>query len=152
MRFAPSGPVVGGQWSVVSRAMEVPQEKIASLARAMHRGRRNILVGVGTTYYVALFGQYLLATLAGEFVPALSSDEAGSLALTDPETLLLAISQSGETFDTLQALRQAKAAGGRTAAIVNMPGSSMTREAELVIQQNSGKALVTAKVWMGILL
>jgi len=95
-------------------------------------------VGVGTTYYVALYGQYLLARLAQVFVPALSSDEAGALALADPQTLLLAISQSGETFDTLQALRQAKAAGASTAAIVNVPGSTMTREAGLAINQNSG--------------
>ena len=118
--------------------MEVPQKEIVALARLMHEARRIVLVGVGTTYYVALFGQYLFASLAGEFAPALSSDEAGTLALADPATLFLAISQSGETFDTLQALRQAKAAGARTAAIVNVPGSSMTREAELVIQQNSG--------------
>ena len=126
------------QPETIRRAMEVPQKEIILLARSMIKAQRNILVGVGTTYYVALFGQYLFATLAREFAPALSSDETGSLALTDPETLLLAISQSGETFDTLQALRQAKAAGGHTAAIVNVPGSSMTREAELVIQQNSG--------------
>ncbi len=126
------------QPEVIRRAMEVPQKEIVALARLMHESRRTVLVGVGTTYYVALFGQYLFASLAGELAPALSSDEAGTLALADPSTLLLAISQSGETFDTLQALRQAKAAGARTAAIVNVPGSSMTREAELVIQQNSG--------------
>lgn len=132
------GKEIWEQPDVINRAMEVPQAEIHSLACLILEARRNILVGVGTTYYVALFGQYLLAALAGEFVPALSSDEAGTLALTDPETLLLAISQSGETFDTLQALRHANAAGARTAAIVNVPGSSMTREVELAIQQNSG--------------
>ena len=126
------------QPEVIRRAMEVSQKEITSLAHLMREARKSLLVGVGTTYYVALFGQYLLAALAGEFAPALSSDEAGALALMDPETLLLAISQSGETFDTLQALRQAKTAGARTAAIVNVPGSSMTREAGLVIPQNSG--------------
>ncbi len=126
------------QPQAIRRAMQVPQQGIASLARLMCETGRCILVGIGTTYYVSLFGQYLLAALAGEFAPALSSDEAGVLALSDPGTLLLAISQSGETFDTMQALRQAKAAGARTAAIVNVPGSSMTREAGLVILQNSG--------------
>ena len=126
------------QSEVIIRALEVPQKDIVALAQMMHAAKRNILVGVGTTYYVALFGQYLLASLAGEFAPALSSDESGELALMDRETLLLAISQSGETFDTLQTIRQAKAAGARTAAIVNVPGSTMTREAEIVIQQNSG--------------
>ena len=126
------------QPEVIKRAMEVPQQEIASLARLIRESRRKILTGVGTTYYVALFGQYLLATLAGEFAPALSSDEAGKLAPMDPESLILAISQSGETFDTLQVLRQARTAGAQTAAIVNVPGSSMTREARLVILQQSG--------------
>lgn len=126
------------QPEVIHRALEVPQEEIQELARLMSGMQRNVVAGVGTTYYVALFGQYLLAILAGEFAPALSSDEASALAVMNRDTLLLAISQSGETFDTLQVLRQAKAAGARTAAIVNVPGSSMTREAELVIHQNSG--------------
>jgi glutamine---fructose-6-phosphate transaminase (isomerizing) len=126
------------QPEVVRRAMAIPQQEIATLARLMHEARRNILIGVGTTYYVALFGQYLLASLAREFTPALSADEVGALALMDPETFLLAISQSGETFDTLQALRHARAAGARTGVIVNVPGSSMTREAGFAILQNSG--------------
>jgi glucosamine--fructose-6-phosphate aminotransferase (isomerizing) len=126
------------QPETISRALEVGQEEIGALARLMCESRRNLLVGVGTTYYVALFGQYLLAALAGEFTPAVSSDEAETLSVMDSDTLVLAISQSGETFDTLQALRRAKASGARTAAIVNVPGSSMMREAGLVIQQNSG--------------
>jgi glucosamine--fructose-6-phosphate aminotransferase (isomerizing) len=126
------------QPDVVCRAMEVSSKEIASVARLLDKAQRTILLGVGTTYYVALFGQYVLAALTERFAPALSADEAGHLALAGPESLLLAISQSGETFDTLQALRQAKAAGARTAAIVNVPGSSLTREAGVVIEQNSG--------------
>lgn len=126
------------QPEVIHRALEVPQEEIRELARLMSGRQRNVVAGVGTTYYVALFGQYLLAILAGEFAPALSSDEASALAVMNRDTLLLAISQSGETFDTLQVLRLAKAVGASTAAIVNVPGSSMTRETEVVIHQNSG--------------
>ncbi|MBI4526183.1 MAG: glutamine--fructose-6-phosphate transaminase (isomerizing) [Deltaproteobacteria bacterium] len=126
------------QPDVIRRAMEVSQKEIVAVARLMRAAKRNVLVGVGTTYYVSLFGQYLFAGLAGEFSPAFSSDESGELLMMDRETLLLAISQSGETFDTLQTIRQAKADGARTAAIVNVPGSSMTREAEIVIHQNSG--------------
>jgi glutamine---fructose-6-phosphate transaminase (isomerizing) len=87
---------------------------------------------------MALFGQYLLSSVAQQFALAISSDEATALALTDADTLLLAISQSGETFDTLHALRRARDCQARTAAIVNVPGSSMTREAEVVILQDSG--------------
>ena len=52
--------------------------------------RPKVLVGVGTTYYVALFGQYLLGALAGEFAPAISSDETEALAPADPSGLMLA--------------------------------------------------------------
>ncbi|HTM11092.1 MAG TPA: glutamine--fructose-6-phosphate transaminase (isomerizing) [Verrucomicrobiae bacterium] len=126
------------QPETVRHALAVNHEEIAAIAHAMSRSRPNVLVGVGTTYYVALYGQYLLGALAGEFAPAISSDETEALAPADPGGLMLAISQSGETFDTLQALRRARAAGARTAAIVNVPGSSMTREADLVVQQDSG--------------
>ncbi|MGH8059339.1 MAG: isomerizing glutamine--fructose-6-phosphate transaminase, partial [Candidatus Entotheonellia bacterium] len=126
------------QPDIIRRALQVPQEEVTVLAQLMHEAQRTVLVGIGTTYYVALFGQYLLAALAGECAMALSSDEAGALAALGPNTLMLAISQSGETFDTLQALRQARAAGAKTAAIVNVPGSSMTREAGLTILQHSG--------------
>lgn len=126
------------QPETAGRVLGIPDGQIASLAAAVLDKKRSILVGVGTTYFVALFGQYLLSRLAGEFAPAMSSDEAESLAIADPDTVMLAVSQSGETFDTLQALRQAKQAGAATAAIVNVPGSTMTREAGLVIHQDSG--------------
>lgn len=126
------------QPEALKRALAVPQDDIASLARLMCQARRNLFVGVGTTYYMALFGQYLFANLVGEMAPAISSDEAGGLVCADSNTLVLAISQSGETYDTLEALRHAKKTGAHTAAIVNVPVSSMTREVELVIYQNSG--------------
>jgi glutamine---fructose-6-phosphate transaminase (isomerizing) len=126
------------QPEAIRHAMAIPQKEIATLARLMHAARQSFLISVRTIYYVALFGQYLLASLSGKFAPALSSDEVGALALMDPETLLLGISQSGETFDTLQALRHAKNTGARTAVIVNVPGSTMTREVGFAVLQNSG--------------
>jgi glucosamine--fructose-6-phosphate aminotransferase (isomerizing) len=126
------------QPEAIRRALAVPQKDIHELAHLVLKSRRTLLIGVGTTYYMALYGQYLLASVADEFAPALSSDEVSALALADPETCLIGVSQSGETFDTLQALRRARSAGARTAVIVNVPGSSMTREAGFVVLQNSG--------------
>ena len=139
------------QPDIIRRALQVPPEEITALAQLMREAQRTVLVGIGTTYYVALFGQYLLAALAGECAMALSSDEAGALAASRPNTLALTISQSGETFDTLQALRQARAAGARTAAIVNVPESSMTREVGLTILQDSGPEIcvISTKAAMG---
>ena len=82
------------------------------------RHRRTYLVGVGTTYYVAQMAQYYFSALARTFIPVISSDEFRSLAHVDADTLVIAISQSGETYDTLDAIRFAKERGARTAAIV----------------------------------
>jgi glucosamine 6-phosphate synthetase-like amidotransferase/phosphosugar isomerase protein len=105
------------QLEAIRRAMAISQKEIAILARIMREARRSFPIGERTTYYVAQYGQYLLASLAGEFAPALSSDKVGVLVLMDRET-----------FDTLEALRHARDMRARTAAIVNAPGSSMTRE------------------------
>jgi glucosamine--fructose-6-phosphate aminotransferase (isomerizing) len=100
--------------------------------------RRVHLLGVGTTYYVALLGQYLFATLADMEVAATSSDEFRHLDKSDSQSLVLAISQSGETYDTVMSLRHAKERGAATAAIVNVVGSSIARMVDRVILQGSG--------------
>ncbi|MBP1689038.1 MAG: transcriptional regulator, family, partial [Deltaproteobacteria bacterium] len=112
--------------------------EIAGLAEMLLEARRIYLLGVGTTYYVALLGQYLLASVADLDVVALSSDEFRHLDKSDAHSLVLAISQSGETYDTLMSLRHAKARGAKTAAIVNVMGSSIARLVDRVILQRSG--------------
>jgi glucosamine--fructose-6-phosphate aminotransferase (isomerizing) len=71
-------------------------------------------------------------------VPAISSDEFRHLDRSDSESLIVAISQSGETYDTLMSLRHAKGRGAKTAAIVNVMGSSIARMVDQVILQGSG--------------
>ena len=100
--------------------------------------RRLYFTGMGTAYYVALLAQYYFATVADCYVPVISADEFPTLAQVAPGSLTLAVSQSGETYDTLKALRYAKAQGSATAAIVNAPGSSMTREVDQVVLQGAG--------------
>jgi glucosamine--fructose-6-phosphate aminotransferase (isomerizing) len=95
-------------------------------------------VGVGTTFYVAKFSEYLFSSFADLFIPALSSDEFDSLAKVDSKSLVLTVSQSGETFDTIRALKFARSKGAKTAAIINVMGSSISRLADKVILQGSG--------------
>ncbi|MFQ6110817.1 MAG: SIS domain-containing protein, partial [Nitrospinota bacterium] len=83
-------------------------------------------------------GQYYMSQLAGSYIPAVSSDEFRNLAQLDSRSLALAVSQSGETYDTLSSLRYAQEQGARTAAIVNVMGSSMARMVDHVILQGSG--------------
>ena len=126
------------QPQAVRSALCIDAAEIAGLAEMLLEARRIYLLGVGTTYYVALLGQYLLASVADLDVVALSSDEFRHLDKSDAHSLVLAISQSGETYDTLMSLRHAKARGAKTAAIVNVMGSSIARLVDRVILQRSG--------------
>ncbi|MDP7112066.1 MAG: glutamine--fructose-6-phosphate transaminase (isomerizing), partial [Myxococcota bacterium] len=122
----------------IAHALELDRSELREIARAVEGFGRTYLIGTGTTYYVSLTAQYLFSQLAGRFLPAVSSDEFRGLATSDGDTLVLACSQSGETYDTLSALRHAKAQGAATAAVVNVMGSSIARMADRVIIQGAG--------------
>ena len=99
----------------------------------------------GTAFYAGMIGKYWFEKLARIPVDA---DVASELRYRDPVYLkgglCLYVSQSGETADTLAALRDAKAAGQHTAAIVNVPESSIAREAELVWPTYAGPEIGVA--------
>jgi glucosamine--fructose-6-phosphate aminotransferase (isomerizing) len=139
------------QPETVARALEVDAGAIEELARSIQRHRRTYLVGVGTTHYVAQMAQYYFSSLARTFVPVISSDEFRSLAQIDRDTLVVAISQSGETYDTLDAIRFARERGARTAAICNVMGSSLARMVDQAIIQGSGPEIcvVSTKAALG---
>jgi glucosamine--fructose-6-phosphate aminotransferase (isomerizing) len=122
----------------IETALGLPQADIATLAQRIVDSPQTFLTGVGTAYYVALVAQYYFATLADRYVPAVSADEFPTLGKPAPGSLTLAVSQSGETYDTLKALRYSKTHGGQTAAVVNVPGSSMAREVDQAILQGAG--------------
>ena len=124
--------------SVVRTALEISEEEINGLVDEFERAPHSVLTGIGTSYYVAVMAQYAFARLSGRFVAALSSDELPYLACFREGDHVLAISQSGETYDTLKALRQAKKAGTRTTAILNVPTSSMARETDHSVDQRAG--------------
>ncbi len=124
--------------AVVRAALDIDDSKIDAVVDVIINSERTILTGVGTSYYVALMGQYMISDLAGEFTPAMSSDEMPHMVPLRKGDHVLAISQSGETYDTLRALRLAKENGVNLSAILNVDSSSMAREVDQVIHQNAG--------------
>jgi glucosamine--fructose-6-phosphate aminotransferase (isomerizing) len=80
----------------------------------------------------------MFSQFADRFLPAVSSDEFRWLSQSDDDTFVLASSQSGETYDTLSALRYAKERDATTGAIVNVMGSSIARMVDQVIIQGAG--------------
>lgn len=126
------------QPQAVTHALQVDQETIQELARWIASARQTYWVGAGTTHYVSLVGQYHFSSLAGRYFPCISSDEFPHLGEIGEDSLVVAISQSGETFDTANALKYARSRGAKTAAVVNVMGSSIARNVDLCILQGAG--------------
>ena len=121
----------------VRQAMQIPRQQIVRMAEMFADSPRSYMMGVGTTYYVASIGQYYFSDLADCYYSALSSDEFSVVEIKRGD-MVLAISQSGETYDTKTALVSAKKRGAKTAAIVNVMGSAISMMVDQVIMQGSG--------------
>src|SRR5262250_984864 len=117
-----------------------------SLAPDTVRGiERVVLVACGTAYHAAMLGRTMLEKLAG--IPAeidLGSEFRYRDALIGPETLVVAISQSGETADTLGAVKAARLRGCPILAITNVVGSALAREATGVLYMHAGPEIGVA--------
>ncbi len=119
------------------QALKISSKEISDLALLMSEASRAYLIGVGTTYYVSNIGQYYFSNLAGCYFPSVSSDEFSVVNLK-PNDMVLAFSQSGETYDTKIAIEFSKSKGVKTGAIVNVMGSAISMMADKVIMQGSG--------------
>jgi glucosamine--fructose-6-phosphate aminotransferase (isomerizing) len=117
---------------VARRATPPPGLDLAAVTRLQ-------IVACGTASYAGLIGKYIIERIAGlpVDVEVASEFRYRQPALT-PGTLAVAISQSGETADTLAALRYCRDQGLTTAAIVNVHTSTMARDADLLLPTNAG--------------
>ncbi|EET58109.1 glutamine-fructose-6-phosphate transaminase (isomerizing) [Marvinbryantia formatexigens DSM 14469] len=110
------------------------------------RGIRQIyIVACGSAYHVGVAAQYVIEDMAKIPVRVeLASEFRYRHPLLDPEGLVVVISQSGETADSLAALREAKSRGIKTLGIVNVVGSSIAREADNVFYTLAGPEIAVA--------
>jgi glucosamine--fructose-6-phosphate aminotransferase (isomerizing) len=121
------------------------QIDIKGLTDALSRATRLTISACGTAFYAGLVGKYWFEKLARLHCEA---DVASELRYRNPvypkDGVALFISQSGETADTLAALRDAKAHGQTTIAVVNVPESSIAREADIVLPTFAGPEIGVA--------
>ena len=110
-------------------AVELSDEEIKKISQIY-------IVACGSAYHVGVVAQYVMEDLASEF--------RYRKPLLDPDGLVIVISQSGETADSLAALRLAKDKGLRTLGIVNVVGSSIAREADNVFYTLAGPEISVA--------
>ena len=109
------------------------------------RIRRIVIVACGTSWHAGLVGRHVIEELAGIPVSVEYASEFRYRRLLHvPGTLTIAISQSGETADTLEALRVAKAAGSTVIGLVNVVGSTIAREADGGIYLHAGPEIGVA--------
>ncbi|HNZ51319.1 MAG TPA: glutamine--fructose-6-phosphate transaminase (isomerizing) [bacterium] len=111
----------------------------------LSRLKRIIIAACGTSWHSALIGKYLLENIARIPVEVdYASEFRYRQPLVSDTDLFVAISQSGETADTLAALREAKRQGAQTIAIVNVVGSTVTREVDSGIYLHAGPEIGVA--------
>jgi len=130
---------------VVVRNGEVKFGGLDDMRDKLEHINRLVIVACGTSYYAGLVGKYLFETLSGLPTEAVYGSEFRyQPPVIDKNTLVLAISQSGETADTLEAIREAKKQGATTIAIVNVVGSSIAREVHAGIYNYAGPEIAVA--------
>lgn len=121
-------------------------------ARRIGRARDTYLLGCGSAAYAGIAGAYFFSTIAGRQInPVIGSEFAYLTDFLTPKSLVIALSQSGETMDTLEAVKAAKAKGAKILAVVNVLGSTLYREADFKILIGAGpeKAVATTKAFTG---
>lgn len=120
-------------------------EELALGPSHLTRLRRLLLVACGTSWHAALTGEYLIEAMARVPVEVENASEMRYRSRPyEKGTTVIAISQSGETADTLAAVRVARAHGLRTLAIVNVPGSTIARESDGEIHMRAGPEIGVA--------
>jgi glucosamine--fructose-6-phosphate aminotransferase (isomerizing) len=118
--------------------IKLTKEDIASL-------KKIYIVACGTAYHAGIIGKYVIEKLARIPVEVdIASEYRYRDPILDKDTLVIVISQSGETADTLAALRESKERGCRVIAVTNVVGSSVAREASDVLYTQAGPEIAVA--------
>ena len=106
---------------------------------------RIVIIACGTSYNAGLLGRYLFESLAGIHTDVeISSEFRYANPVLSGSTLVIAISQSGETADTIAATREAKTYGCHTLAITNVVGTTLSREVENIVYTRAGPEIGVA--------
>jgi glucosamine--fructose-6-phosphate aminotransferase (isomerizing) len=118
---------------------EVDLSEVDLPVALLQRLRRVLIIGCGTSFHAGLIASYAMETFSGLPVQVdLASEFRYRRPVLDDEVLVIGITQSGETLDTLAAMRLAREAGAPVLALTNIMGSQATREADAVLFTRAG--------------
>lgn len=129
--------ILQGKLKSINEPIQLEEVKIDE--KTLKNLKRIEIIACGTSLHAALVGKYLIEDLCGISVEVEPSSEyIYRRTVTDKETLVIGVSQSGETADTITAIRQAKEKGAHALIITNRPDSTMARDADSLIPINAG--------------
>jgi glucosamine--fructose-6-phosphate aminotransferase (isomerizing) len=127
------------QPEVLERLATEAQVAIEELAEAIKGSYGTFMVGCGTASYAALSGNYLFSRIASRHVNfVVGSEFKYHEHFLTPRSLVVALSQSGETADVIEAMIAARKSGARLGALVNVPRSTLDRMVDLRVHLNAG--------------
>lgn len=129
----------------IRQALAQDKGAITEMADEIFKAKRVIITACGTSRYAALIGRYLFSKMAKRYGDVMMASEFHYFAdSVDKDTLVIAVSQSGETADVMEGVRQAKKRGAKVFSIVNVVGSSLTRMSDRVVYLNCGPEISVA--------
>lgn len=140
------------QKETIARAANQDEDQIQTIADAVGNASGTFIVGCGTAGKACMAAEYFFSVVADHHVNFAPASEFKLYHhFLKPESLLIVVSQSGETADVLEAMKVAKSKGSKVLAIVNVEGSTIHREADYTLLINAGpeRAVASTKALTG---
>jgi glutamine---fructose-6-phosphate transaminase (isomerizing) len=133
------------QAQVLSQIVHQDEKRFTNIALDILRARQVIITACGTSRHAALVGRYLFSKVGKKFCDVVMASEFGYFAdSVDKGTVVIAVSQSGETADILEGVRAAKDSGAQVISIINRPNSILADLSHHVIYLNCGSEIAVA--------
>ncbi len=128
----------------IRETLRMKEKELDKIIKALDTKNNIFLVACGTSYHAAIAGKYTFSKLANLNTDVIIASEFKEFTSVDENSIVLTISQSGETADTLNAVRHAKNKKATILAMTNVLGSSITREADIVCFTYAGPEIGVA--------
>jgi glucosamine--fructose-6-phosphate aminotransferase (isomerizing) len=130
---------ISEQVETIQRAALQDEKIVRKVVEEMKKAFGIFFTGCGSSYHACLAGSYLFSKIAKKHVNVVLASEFPNYEhFLTKKTLVVAVSQSGETYDVLEAVRAARRRGSKVISIVNVMGSSLTRESDAFLLMNAG--------------
>ncbi|MHA2170093.1 MAG: glutamine--fructose-6-phosphate transaminase (isomerizing) [Candidatus Kariarchaeaceae archaeon] len=133
------------QSRVLETQLRTQDDIIARIAQKIASAKKIVTVAAGTAYYASLNLYHTIPRYGGPLViPSIAAEWDAINPIIDEDTVVIAVSQSGETLDTMKAVKDAKTRGAKIISVVNITGSSLTRISDDVVYIHAGPEIGVA--------